>query len=63
VPRPISPLSAAFRLLALIRGSEPMTDVEFDACVDSLVDLLERANDEKYQLTAEDAQGDLEKES
>jgi len=50
VTRPISPLSAAFRLLALCRGSEPMTDVEFDACVDSLVSLLERANDEKYQL-------------
>jgi len=50
VTRPISPLSAAFRLLALCRGSQPMTDVEFDACVDSLVSLLERANDEKYQL-------------
>jgi len=35
-----------------------MTDVEFDACVDSLVDLLEKANDEKYQLrsTNEDDQ-------
>lgn len=48
--RPISPLSAAFRLLALCRGSQPMTDVEFDACVDSLVQLLEDANNEKYQL-------------
>jgi len=62
VPRPISPLSAAFRLLALIRGSQPMTDVEFDACVDSLVGLLERANDEKYQLLAEDTSAELEKE-
>jgi len=50
VTRPISPLSAAFRLLALTRGSTPMTEVEFDACVDSLVDLLERANNEKFQL-------------
>jgi len=58
MPRPISPLSAAFRLLALIRGSEPLTETEFDACVDSLVDLLEKANDEKYQLrsTNEDDQ-------
>jgi len=50
VTRPISPLSAAFRLLALCRGSEPLTEEEFDACVDSLIDLLTRANDEKYQL-------------
>jgi len=50
VPRPISPLSAAFRLLALCRGSEAMSEQEFDACIDSLIDLMERANNEKYQL-------------
>jgi len=27
-----------------------MTDREYDACVDALVELLERANNEKYQL-------------
>jgi len=50
VPRPISPLSAAFRLLALCRGAEPMSEQDFDLCIEALIDLMERANNEKYQL-------------
>lgn len=48
-----SPLSAVFRLLAFQRRMVTLTTEEFEECFDTVLDLLEKANNEKFRLVPE----------
>jgi len=54
VTRPISPLMAAFRLIAFRDRRCNLTATEYDECFDSLTGLLEQTNDERFRIEPEE---------
>lgn len=47
----MSPHTAISLLLLFKRQQHPLTEAEFDLCFDTIVQLLEEVNEEKYRLT------------